>query len=51
MTISAGASFKLFDQDLFIIYRKKAIYWKQQQALIVADVHLGKNRAFQKKPG
>lgn len=47
MTISAGAPFKLLDQDL-ILLPQKAIYWQQEQMLIVADVHLGKTGHFRK---
>ncbi len=47
MTISAGVSFKLLDQDLLLL-PQKAIYWQQQQTLMVADVHLGKTGHFRK---
>ena len=47
MTISAGVPFKLLEQDLLLL-PQKAIYWQQQQALIVADVHLGKTGHFRK---
>ncbi|MGY3214044.1 ligase-associated DNA damage response endonuclease PdeM [Mucilaginibacter sp. HD30] len=47
MTISAGAPYKLFDQDLLLL-PQKAIYWQQQKALMVADVHLGKTGHFRK---
>jgi uncharacterized protein len=47
MTISAGVPFKLLDQDLLLL-PQKAIYWKQQQTLMVADVHLGKTGHFRK---
>jgi len=47
MTISAGAPYKLFDQDLLLL-PQKAIYWQQQQTLMVADVHLGKTGHFRK---
>lgn len=47
MTIRAGAPYKLFDQDLLLL-PQKAIYWQQQQTLMVADVHLGKTGHFRK---
>ena len=47
MTISAGVSFKLLDQDLLLL-PQKAIYWQQQRMLLVADVHLGKTGHFRK---
>jgi DNA ligase-associated metallophosphoesterase len=47
MTISAGVPFKLLDQDLLLL-PQKAIYWQQQQTLMVADVHLGKTGHFRK---
>lgn len=37
----------LFEQDLLLL-PQKAIYWKQQKALIAADVHLGKVGHFRK---
>ena len=45
--ISAGISFNLLDQDLLLL-PQKAIYWKQEKALIAADVHLGKVGHFRK---
>lgn len=45
--MSAGVPFKLLDQDLLLL-PQKAIYWQQQQALMVADVHLGKTGHFRK---
>ena len=47
MTICAGLDFNFLDQDL-ILLPQKAIYWKQQKALIAADVHLGKVGHFRK---
>ena len=47
MTICAGLDFNFLDQDL-ILLPQKAIYWKQQKALIVTDVHLGKVGHFRK---
>ncbi|WP_460680801.1 ligase-associated DNA damage response endonuclease PdeM [Mucilaginibacter koreensis] len=39
--------FNLLGQDL-VLLPEKAIYWKQQRALIAADVHLGKVGHFRK---
>lgn len=47
MTMSAGLDFNLLGQYL-ILLPQKAIYWKQEKALIVADVHLGKVGHFRK---
>ncbi|MGZ3833642.1 MAG: ligase-associated DNA damage response endonuclease PdeM, partial [Mucilaginibacter sp.] len=47
MTATPGLDFKLLDQDLILI-PQKAIYWKQQKALVAADVHLGKVGHFRK---
>ncbi|MGZ3778730.1 MAG: ligase-associated DNA damage response endonuclease PdeM [Mucilaginibacter sp.] len=47
MTICAGLDFYLLGQDL-ILLPQKAIYWKQEKALIAADVHLGKVGHFRK---
>jgi DNA ligase-associated metallophosphoesterase len=47
MTICAGLDFNFLDQDL-VLLPQKAIYWKQQKALIAADVHLGKVGHFRK---
>lgn len=47
MVNTAAVSFKLLDQDLFLL-PQKAIYWQQEKALIVADVHLGKVGHFRK---
>ena len=43
----AGLNFNFLDQDL-VLLPQKAIYWKQQKALIAADVHLGKVGHFRK---
>ncbi|SDS05989.1 putative phosphoesterase [Mucilaginibacter mallensis] len=40
-------TFTLFDQTLLLL-PQKAIYWQQEKALIVADVHLGKVGHFRK---
>ena len=45
--MSEGIPFKLLDQDLQLL-PQKAIYWHQQNALIIADVHLGKTGHFRK---
>lgn len=45
--MSAGLPFNLLHQDL-ILLPQKAIYWQQEKALIVADVHLGKVGHFRK---
>ena len=47
MTICAGLDYHLLGQDL-ILLPQKAIYWQQEKALIVADVHLGKVGHFRK---
>src|SRR5471030_947190 len=47
MTMSAGLPFQLLNQDLLLL-PQKAIYWKQEKALIAADVHLGKVGHFRK---
>jgi DNA ligase-associated metallophosphoesterase len=47
MTICAGLDFNFLDQEL-VLLPQKAIYWKQQKALIAADVHLGKVGHFRK---
>jgi DNA ligase-associated metallophosphoesterase len=44
---NGGLEFKLLDQDLLLL-PQKAIYWKQEKALIAADVHLGKVGHFRK---
>jgi len=47
MMISAATPFNLLNQDLLLL-PQKAIYWQQQKALIVADVHFGKVGHFRK---
>lgn len=47
MMISAATPFTLLGQNLSLL-PQKAIYWEQQKALIVADVHLGKVGHFRK---
>jgi DNA ligase-associated metallophosphoesterase len=47
MTMSAVLPFKLLDQNLLLL-PQKAIYWQQEKALIIADVHLGKVGHFRK---
>jgi DNA ligase-associated metallophosphoesterase len=47
MTISAATPFTLLGQTLHLL-PQKAIYWEQQKALIVADVHFGKVGHFRK---
>jgi DNA ligase-associated metallophosphoesterase len=47
MMISAATPFNLLEQTL-ILLPQKAIYWEQQKALIIADVHLGKVGHFRK---
>jgi uncharacterized protein len=47
MPLNAPASFNLLNQDLLLL-PQKAIYWKQEKALIAADVHLGKVGHFRK---
>lgn len=47
MTTCEGLDFNLLEQDL-VLLPQKAIYWKQQKALITADVHLGKVGHFRK---
>jgi len=47
MVIGAGISFNLLGQDLLLL-PQKAIYWKQEKAVIAADVHLGKVGHFRK---
>ncbi|MEN0052890.1 MAG: ligase-associated DNA damage response endonuclease PdeM [Mucilaginibacter sp.] len=47
MTISAATSFTLLNQTLLLL-PQRAIYWEQQKALIVADVHFGKVGHFRK---
>lgn len=47
MTMSTGIPFNLLGQDL-LLTPQKAIYWKQEKALVVADVHLGKVGHFRR---
>jgi DNA ligase-associated metallophosphoesterase len=47
MAASSFISYKLLDQDLLLL-PQKGIYWQQEKALIVADVHLGKVGHFRK---
>jgi len=47
MTMSAGTPFNFLGQDLLLL-PQKAIYWHQQNALIVTDVHFGKVGHFRK---
>jgi len=47
MKTGAAAVFNLMGQDL-VLLPQKAIYWKQEKALVVADVHLGKVGHFRK---
>src|ERR1700709_1425617 len=47
MMISAATPFTLLGQNLLLL-PQKAIYWEQQRALIIADVHLGKVGHFRK---
>jgi DNA ligase-associated metallophosphoesterase len=47
MTTNGGMEIELLDQHLLLL-PQKAIYWQQERALIVADVHLGKVGHFRK---
>ena len=47
MATNAGIPFKLLKQDLLLL-PQRAIYWQQENALIAADVHLGKVGHFRK---
>ena len=47
MAPTTGLAFQLLNQNLLLL-PQKAIYWQQQKALIVADVHLGKVGHFRK---
>jgi len=47
MTSDSAIHFNLKNQDLLLL-PQKAIYWKQEKALIAADVHLGKVGHFRK---
>ena len=44
---SVPYSFSFLDQNLLLL-PEKAIFWKEQQILIVADIHLGKVGHFRK---
>lgn len=41
------ASVKILDQD-FLLIPEKAIFWKQEDALLIADLHFGKITHFRK---
>ncbi|QJD96608.1 ligase-associated DNA damage response endonuclease PdeM [Mucilaginibacter robiniae] len=45
--MSTGLDFKLQEQDLLLL-PERAIFWKQEKALMLADVHLGKVGHFRK---
>ncbi len=47
MTACDGIDF-FFKQQTLLLLPQKAIYWKDQKALIIADVHLGKTGHFRK---
>jgi len=47
MMICVATPFTLLGQNLLLL-PQKAIYWEQQKALIIADVHLGKVGHFRK---
>ncbi|WPU94178.1 ligase-associated DNA damage response endonuclease PdeM [Mucilaginibacter sabulilitoris] len=47
MIISAATPFTLLGQNLSLL-PQKALYWEQQKALIVADMHFGKVGHFRK---
>lgn len=47
MTSCAGIDF-IFKQQTLLLLPQKAIYWKEQKTLIIADVHLGKSGHFRK---
>jgi len=47
MKICAEAELNLLEQTLLLL-PEKAIYWQQENALIAADVHLGKSGHFRK---
>jgi len=47
MTTCDGIEF-FFKQQTLLLLPQKAIYWKDQQTLILADVHLGKTGHFRK---
>ncbi|MBC7915406.1 MAG: ligase-associated DNA damage response endonuclease PdeM [Pyrinomonadaceae bacterium] len=45
--VSNGLRWKFLDQHL-VLLPKKAIYWEEEQALIIADLHIGKVGHFRK---
>lgn len=45
--MTCGIDF-FFKQQTLLLLPQKAIYWKDQQTLIIADVHLGKTAHFRK---
>ena len=47
MSANHSISFSLLNQDLLLL-PQKAIYWIQEKALIIADVHFGKVGHFRK---
>lgn len=47
MTTGGAIPFEILNQNLLLL-PQKAIYWQQERALIVADVHLGKVGHFRK---
>lgn len=47
MMISAATPFTLLGQNLSLL-PQKAIYWEQEKALVIADVHFGKVGHFRK---
>jgi DNA ligase-associated metallophosphoesterase len=47
MTACDGIDF-FFKQQTLLLLPQKAIYWKDQKTLIIADVHLGKTGHFRK---
>ncbi len=47
MVLPAGLPFQFKNQNL-ILLSQKAIFWQEERALIVADVHLGKVGHFRK---
>lgn len=47
MDTDAAVAFNLLGNDLLLL-PQKAIYWKQEKALLAADVHLGKVGHFRK---
>ena len=47
-TAFAGAADLLLHQQTLSLLPERAVYWHEQQCLIVADVHLGKAQVFQR---